>query len=88
MTVAAAGVRYRYDGRNRGMEAYDRRSTRHTWDVIDAVQKIAVWARPRDDRASARLPGPRRLLGAVATASTTAVASPRLSAMSGVRRCG
>src|SRR5216683_4707124 len=26
---------------NRGMEAYDRRGTRRTWDVIDAVQKIA-----------------------------------------------
>ncbi|MET1005470.1 MAG: aldo/keto reductase [Propionibacteriaceae bacterium] len=25
----------------RGMEAYDRRSTERTWDVIDAVQKIA-----------------------------------------------
>jgi aryl-alcohol dehydrogenase-like predicted oxidoreductase len=25
----------------RGMEAYDRRGTRRTWDVIDAVQKIA-----------------------------------------------
>jgi aryl-alcohol dehydrogenase (NADP+) len=26
---------------NRGMEAYDRRGTRRTWDVIDAVQEIA-----------------------------------------------
>src|SRR5229473_7370861 len=26
---------------NRGMEAYDRRGRRRTWDVIDAVQKIA-----------------------------------------------
>src|ERR1700731_2658283 len=26
---------------NRGMEAYDRRGTARTWDVIDAVQKIA-----------------------------------------------
>ena len=26
---------------NRGMEAYDRRGTRRTWDVIDTVQKIA-----------------------------------------------
>ena len=26
---------------NRGMEAYDRRGTDHTWHVIDAVQKIA-----------------------------------------------
>jgi aryl-alcohol dehydrogenase-like predicted oxidoreductase len=26
----------------RGMEAYDRRGTRRTWDVIDAVQKIAA----------------------------------------------
>src|SRR6204780_2264415 len=26
---------------DRGMEAYDRRGTRRTWDVIDAVQKIA-----------------------------------------------
>src|SRR6266581_2269045 len=26
---------------NRGMEAYDRRGTQRTWDVIDAVQKIA-----------------------------------------------
>jgi aryl-alcohol dehydrogenase-like predicted oxidoreductase len=26
---------------NRGMEAYDRRGTRRTWDIIDAVQKIA-----------------------------------------------
>ena len=26
---------------NRGMEAYDRRGTDHTWRVIDAVQKIA-----------------------------------------------
>src|SRR5690349_8554586 len=26
---------------NRGMEAYDRRGTRRTWEVIDAVQKIA-----------------------------------------------
>src|SRR5215475_2469664 len=26
---------------NRGMEAYDRRGTRHTWEVIDAVQKVA-----------------------------------------------
>ena len=26
---------------NRGMEAYDRRGSRRTWDVIDAVQKIA-----------------------------------------------
>jgi aryl-alcohol dehydrogenase (NADP+) len=29
------------DDPNRGMEAYDRRGTQHTWDVIDAVQKIA-----------------------------------------------
>ena len=26
---------------NRGMEAYDRRGTERTWDVIDAVQKVA-----------------------------------------------
>ena len=26
---------------NRGMEAYDRRGTARTWDVIDAVQKVA-----------------------------------------------
>jgi aryl-alcohol dehydrogenase (NADP+) len=26
---------------NRGMEAYDRRGTRRTWEVIDAVQKLA-----------------------------------------------
>src|ERR1017187_104513 len=26
---------------NRGMEAYDRRGTRRTWEVIDAVQKIS-----------------------------------------------
>jgi len=26
---------------DRGMEAYDRRGTRRTWEVIDAVQKIA-----------------------------------------------
>jgi aryl-alcohol dehydrogenase (NADP+) len=26
---------------DRGMEAYDRRSTERTWDVIDAVQKVA-----------------------------------------------
>jgi aryl-alcohol dehydrogenase-like predicted oxidoreductase len=26
---------------NRGMEAYDRRGTRRTWEVIDAVQKVA-----------------------------------------------
>ena len=29
------------DDPNRGMEAYDRRGTARTWDVIDAVQKIA-----------------------------------------------
>jgi aryl-alcohol dehydrogenase-like predicted oxidoreductase len=29
------------DDPNRGMEAYDRRGTQRTWDVIDAVQKIA-----------------------------------------------
>src|SRR6204780_1470446 len=29
------------DDPNRGMEAYDRRGTPRTWDVIDAVQKIA-----------------------------------------------
>src|SRR5258708_18455100 len=29
------------DDPNRGMEAYDRRGTDHTWNVIDAVQKIA-----------------------------------------------
>jgi aryl-alcohol dehydrogenase (NADP+) len=29
------------DNPNRGMEAYDRRSSERTWDVIDAVQKIA-----------------------------------------------
>ncbi len=29
------------DDPNRGMEAYDRRGTEHTWNVIDAVQKIA-----------------------------------------------
>jgi aryl-alcohol dehydrogenase (NADP+) len=27
---------------DRGMEAYDRRGTRRTWDVIDAVQKVAA----------------------------------------------
>jgi aryl-alcohol dehydrogenase-like predicted oxidoreductase len=27
---------------NRGMEAYDRRGTRRTWEVIEAVQKIAA----------------------------------------------
>lgn len=29
------------DDPNRGMEAYDRRGTARTWDVIDAVQKVA-----------------------------------------------
>src|SRR6266852_2689436 len=29
------------DDPNRGMEAYDRRGTEHTWNVIDAVQKVA-----------------------------------------------
>jgi aryl-alcohol dehydrogenase-like predicted oxidoreductase len=29
------------DNPNRGMEAYDRRSSERTWDVIDAVQQIA-----------------------------------------------
>jgi aryl-alcohol dehydrogenase-like predicted oxidoreductase len=29
------------DDPNRGMEAYDRRGTERTWDVIDGVQKIA-----------------------------------------------
>jgi aryl-alcohol dehydrogenase-like predicted oxidoreductase len=29
------------DDPNRGMEAYDRRGTQRTWDIIDAVQKIA-----------------------------------------------
>src|SRR5580700_9903068 len=29
------------EDQNRGMEAYDRRGTARTWDVIDAVQKIA-----------------------------------------------
>jgi aryl-alcohol dehydrogenase (NADP+) len=29
------------DDPNRGMEAYDRRSTDRTWNVIDAVQKVA-----------------------------------------------
>jgi aryl-alcohol dehydrogenase-like predicted oxidoreductase len=29
------------DDPNRGMEAYDRRGTEHTWRVIDAVQKLA-----------------------------------------------
>src|ERR1039458_297492 len=29
------------DDPNRGMEALDRRGTRRTWDVIDAVQKVA-----------------------------------------------
>ncbi|NMO55126.1 aldo/keto reductase [Actinoplanes sp. TBRC 11911] len=29
------------DDPNRGMEAYDRRGTQRTWDVIDAVQRIA-----------------------------------------------
>src|SRR6266576_6505384 len=29
------------DDPNRGMEAYDRRGTERTWDVIDAVQKVA-----------------------------------------------
>jgi aryl-alcohol dehydrogenase (NADP+) len=29
------------DDPNRGMEAYDRRGTDHTWNVIDAVQKVA-----------------------------------------------
>jgi len=29
------------DNPNRGMEAYDRRGTQRTWEVIDAVQKIA-----------------------------------------------
>ncbi len=29
------------DDPNRGMEAYDRRSTQRTWDVIDAVQQVA-----------------------------------------------
>ena len=29
------------DDPTRGMEAYDRRGTEHTWNVIDAVQKVA-----------------------------------------------
>ena len=29
------------DDQNRGMEAYDRRGTERTWNVIDAVQKVA-----------------------------------------------
>ena len=29
------------DDPNRGMEAYDRRGTESTWNVIDAVQKVA-----------------------------------------------
>ncbi len=29
------------DDPNRGMNAYDRRSTDHTWNVIDALQKVA-----------------------------------------------
>ena len=29
------------DDPNRGMEAYDRRGTERTWNVIDAVQKVA-----------------------------------------------
>ncbi len=29
------------DDANRGMEAYDRRGTERTWDVIDAVQRVA-----------------------------------------------
>jgi len=29
------------DDPNRGMEAYDRRGTEHTWNVIDSVQKVA-----------------------------------------------
>jgi aryl-alcohol dehydrogenase-like predicted oxidoreductase len=29
------------DDPNRGMEAYDRRGTQRTWEVIDAVQKVA-----------------------------------------------
>ena len=29
------------DDPNRGMEAYDRRSTERTWEIIDAVQKVA-----------------------------------------------
>src|SRR6204780_3210306 len=29
------------DDPNRGVEAYDRRGTEHTWNVIDAVQKVA-----------------------------------------------
>jgi aryl-alcohol dehydrogenase-like predicted oxidoreductase len=29
------------DDPNRGMEAYDRRSTERTWDVVDAVQQIS-----------------------------------------------
>jgi aryl-alcohol dehydrogenase-like predicted oxidoreductase len=29
------------DDPNRGMEAYDRRGTERTWNVVDAVQKVA-----------------------------------------------
>src|SRR3954452_1867386 len=37
-----AGATRLGDDPNRGMEAYDRRGTEQTWNVIDEVQKIAV----------------------------------------------
>ncbi len=40
-TERPAGATRLGEDPNRGMEAYDRRGTRRTWDVIDAVQKIA-----------------------------------------------
>src|SRR6266550_511377 len=36
-----AGITRLGEDPNRGMEAYDRRGTRRTWEVIDAVQKVA-----------------------------------------------
>ena len=43
------------DDPNRGMEAYDRRGTGRTWDVIDAVQEIAEDARRVHGRGCAGL---------------------------------
>ena len=42
----------------RGVEAYDRRSSgQRTWDVIDAVQSIALGARGHDGAGRARVAG-------------------------------
>ena len=55
------------DDPGRGMEAWDRRGTARTWDIIEAVQRVADGARHLDGRRS-RWPG-----------SPTARASPRRS---------